>query len=506
MHFFIYSFLVTVLLCFLYTRRAFNLTGSSVFQNKLKNGHIRKFPDSNFERKRSIIDVSERNLTEYWEILSRNSDEQGWITLIEVAGDAYVDFGINFFLTSIENLNIRNYLFIVYNDDVMRTCSKFGMNCYMYLPLTFSELLSRNQLGGLTFKEKTALRLYYTLDAINLDFNVFTTDADVILFKNPLPYFLNKTVNGSQWDLAGVADAPEVNNVGTSFYRRTNQTRRLLKCAIRRTQWIGEIEQIAIANCRTKMKSLKVYSELLDAGKFYGAGFWDKFGYFATDCDECYLVHSIKMGRQFTKKIVLKESLMWNVDNGGYYSAKDRKYLQVAWIGQNTKKSQELEYKAALSLSKALNRILIAPMFECHIDVGLPNDCPLYQWMGNPEITQEDKFKVYHNLREHYFLLHPLVPKSVSQSTSDIFFAQSDSTLTSYAINNFNLFKHFQIRSQYKFLSPQQIFASCSRGLKDHGDVISQFKNLNVSVLRVLNPKSFQKLLRRRSYRYKRRN
>ena len=119
-------------------------------------------------------------------------------------------------------------------------------------------------------------------------------------------------------------------------------------------------------------------------------------------------------------------------------------------------------------------------------------ECPLYKLIGDPDKIPEDKFQVYDNLREHYFLLHPLVPKSVSQSTSDIFFAQKDSSVTFDAINRFDLFKHFQINCQEKNECFQRHFAE----MKSGNDVILKLLLSKKTVLRILNPSAVLKLFR----------
>ena len=429
------------------------------------------------------------NLSQFAESLSKYSDEQGWIILIQVAGDTYVDFGVNFFLTSIDKLSIRNYLFIVYSDYVMRTCIEVGMNCFMYLKRDFSEERESNQFGGNIFKEKTTMRLFYTLDTLLLGFNVLTFDADVTLFKNPLPYFLNRTVEGKKWDFAGHGDKPWMVNIGCSLYRNTPATKQLLKCALNRTQQLQRIEQWAIADCQSDITSLVVYNELSHAGNFHRRDFWGRYGYFATNCSGCFLVHPVLCGRESTKKIVLKESLMWNADSNGYYSAKDQKYLQAAWIGVKNKKEQLAEFNAALSLASSLNRTLVAPMFSCR-GKHRHFECPLYKLIGDPDRISEDKFKVYDGLREHYFLLHPLVPKSVSQSTSDVFFAQKDSSVTSDAINVLDLFKHFQISCQEN----KDCFKKHFNAIRSDNDVVLKLLRSKKTVLRILNPSTLRQL------------
>ena len=114
----------------------------------------------------------------YLEALSKYSDDKKWIYLLGLAGNTYVDFGINFYLTSLKKLNIQNYLFMVFSDDVMRTCSKYGMNCYVYKRRNFSEKKKLNTFRGKAYKQKTDIRMYYTLEALKLGFNVYMADVD----------------------------------------------------------------------------------------------------------------------------------------------------------------------------------------------------------------------------------------------------------------------------------------------------------------------------------------
>ena len=383
---------------------------------------------------------------------------------------------------------------MVFSDDVMRTCSKHGMNCYVYKKQSFSEKKKLNTFGGKAYKEKTDIRMYYTIEALKLGFNVYMSDVDEHFFNNPLPYFLSKTVNGSQWDFAGASQTPPMMNMGISLYRATPPTIQLLECAINKAEKKKDLlDQWALADCQKSMKStLKVYQKLIKDEIFFGNGFCQRFGYFSNNCTSCYVLHTVYCGRTPSKKAVLKESLLWNVDTDRYYSSTDRKYLQVAWFGSKSREEVKSQFQAALSLSKALNRTLIAPMFQCKTKGGQTADCALYRWTG---VVHNFPVNLYDGLREHKFLLHPLVPKSVSQSTTNIFYVLDDMGARYHALQQVDMFKHFQISCHGTISCQKHLFAIDNKVMKGKDDVINEIKNMKESVMRVLDPKSFEKYI-----------
>ena len=166
----------------------------------------------------------------------------------------------------------------------------------------------------------------------------------------------------------------------------------------------------------------------------------------------------------------------------------------MAWFGRKSREEDKSQFQAALSLSKALNRTLIAPMFQCTTNATRKVDCALYQWIGD---VRKLPHNLYDGLREHYFLLHPLVPKSVSQSTTNIFYVLNDTEATTAdVLKNIDMFKHFQIYCQGNISCQQYIFAIAYNKKKTKNDVIAQIKNLNESVMRILDPKSFLKYVK----------
>ncbi len=119
---------------------------------------------------------------------------------------------------------------------------------------------------------------------------------------------------------------------------------------------------------------------------------------------------------------------MWLVDEDGYYSCPDRKYLTYSnpfqWnTGEITVKQELTALKNALYVSKILNRTLIIPSFNCSqcngygtsICRNTPDRCALNTYI------RMSAFNAYFGdmYREHTFLSHPKVPQNVKDSRSE---------------------------------------------------------------------------------------
>ena len=92
----------------------------------------------------------------------------------------------------------------------------------------------------------------------------------------------------------------------------------------------------------------------------------------------------------------------------------------------------------------------------------------------------------------HRFLF---VPKSVSQSTTNIFYVLNSPKATTDALNNIDMFKHFQINCQGKLFCQQNLFLVKHKEIDGTANVIKQIKNLKESVMKILDPKLFLKYL-----------
>ncbi len=117
---------------------------------------------------------------------------------------------------------------------------------------------------------------------------------------------------------------------------------------------------------------------------------------------------------------------MWMVDQDGYYSSPDRKYLTYDnpfhWeSGEETIKQELTALKNALHVCVILNRTLILPSFNCSMCEGnaictnTPGRCTLNTYI------RISAFNAYFGdmYREHTFLNHPKVPQSIKDSISE---------------------------------------------------------------------------------------
>ena len=134
------------------------------------------------------------------------------------------------------------------------------------------------------------------------------------------------------------------------------------------------------------------------------------------------MVHSNYLATKEAKIYRFKESMMWMVDDNGYYSSTDRKYLVYdnPYVTSRAGDGLKLEHDAllnALSIGYLLNRTVILPAFHCHetrhqICKRDHQECSLmaqYHLMTFDQLFSDA-------YREHVFLSHDLVPDSTRQS------------------------------------------------------------------------------------------
>ena len=155
---------------------------------------------------------------------------------------------------------------------------------------------------------------------------------------------------------------------------------------------------------------------------------------------------------------------MWMLDDGDYYSSTIRRYIvyENPLVGAGSPPSLSLQLgalRSALAIGQTLNRTVILPSFHC----DKHKTCALNSFLRVSSFDEIFRSKY----REHVFLRHPMVPKSVKQSTSKTFLILSD------AANSTT--RH---RDALQILSPknQTLGASSS-------EIMTWFKDVKESVL-----------------------
>ncbi len=173
-----------------------------------------------------------------------------------------------------------------------------------------------------------------------------------------------------------------------------------------------------------KQGSIKVH--LMHRYKFpCGMYYFDKpHRMWANDnpCEDCVIVHNNWIYGKPAKIYRFKEHLMWMIDEHGYFSDPRRKYLVYENPVDWGMKSAEIEIstlKLALQIGHVINRTVILPGFTCRTCRGGAGKTETKRCALNCYLqisTFDGKLKGLY--REHMFLSHPKVPKSVKDSMS----------------------------------------------------------------------------------------
>jgi hypothetical protein len=154
-------------------------------------------------------------------------------------------------------------------------------------------------------------------------------------------------------------------------------------------------------------------------------------------CEECVIVHNNYIVSVEAKRYRFMEYGLWEVDEDGYYSNQDRKYIQfenpidfVKQTGFGTDDTKRMELKSlrfALTLGHLLNRTVIMPRFHC---TGASGYVPIPNQMCHFGVHYcirkfESFFPIIDTYRESVFLNHSLVPASIKTSVSQPFVIDS---------------------------------------------------------------------------------
>ncbi len=139
-------------------------------------------------------------------------------------------------------------------------------------------------------------------------------------------------------------------------------------------------------------------------------------------CEDCVIVHNNWIYGKPAKIYRFKEHLMWMMDENGYFSNPDRKYLVYENPVDWGIKSAEVEIstlKLALQIGHMINRTVILPGFTCRSCRGTAGMTATKRCALNCYL-QISTFDGVHKgmYREHMFLSHPKVPEAVKNSTS----------------------------------------------------------------------------------------
>jgi hypothetical protein len=151
-------------------------------------------------------------------------------------------------------------------------------------------------------------------------------------------------------------------------------------------------------------------------------------------CEQCVIVHNNYIVSIEAKRYRFMEYGLWEVDEDGYYSNQDRRYIQFdnpvdfSKHSMNTRAMELKSLKFALTLGYILNRIVILPRFHCAGAAGyggLPGQlCHFGAFFCVRKF--ESVLPMLSTYRENVFLRHPLVPEAIKTSKSKTFVIDSE--------------------------------------------------------------------------------
>ncbi len=368
--------------------------------------------------------------------LIENADDTDTIYLISV-DFGYIDMAMNLYETSFKKLHIRNFLYVCSDQKAVQVLHVKGIPCYLYKQTEISGGSASGYLEG-DFAKKTHIKTKIVLSALLLGFTVILSDVDIVYISDPANYFY--------CDFCDVEMQNDYGEANSGFYIAHPKQGTIL------------LHQLALANAMASPDDYtsqqmtmnaavallegegRLTINMLDPLLFPCGYYYYEVGQrmYATDnpCNTCIIVHNNWIVTKAAKIYRFKENLQWQLDDDQYYSDPTRKYL----VYENTLdfdiKTVDYELAAlrnALFIGYLLNRTVILPTFSCTTCLyqaceGPSGRCALNTHL---QISVFDKhFSL--NYREHVFLSHPKVPKSVKTSISPTLHIKTDIIKTFY--------------------------------------------------------------------------
>lgn len=343
---------------------------------------------------------------------------QGGLIYLASVDSSYLPMALNLYQTSFKKLGIENYLFACSDSEAYRSLQRRDINAFDFLH--DKDSTKPSAYGTKEFRRKTHMKTKIILDALEIGLNVIIIDVDIVLFKVPLPF-----MDCADCDIQIQSDVTEGNS-GFYMARATKPSMLLHQKAweIAGTKGESISNQKALDRNMEKMsrqKELKMKTlptGLFPPGKVY---FEDKRRMFFSDNppkDEV-LVHNNWIVSKEAKIYRFKEQLQWMVDTDGYYSDPNRKYLVYANDAKLTYMAERDSLKTALLIGNLLNRTVILPTFSCLGCVYGACKVASKRCSFNTHFKIASFDRYYEGrYREHVFLQHPLVPKTIADPKS----------------------------------------------------------------------------------------
>ena len=376
------------------------------------------------------------------QVAIETSASKNKVTIVTIIDKQYLKLLENFDLF-MKRIKLPKYLAISLDKESYARLTELGVNT-VYDPSVEKDTLQRSGFLSSEFKKKSAMKFKVLLYALKRGYAALLLDIDVILVKDPFSY-----LTCSECDIEVQDNIPphlwykpsskeDLYCIGFVFVRRTQSTISLVESVYQRLLsnpklW-DQVEFNKQAKQLVREKLLRV--KRLDFDQFpFGDPYFLEH-YLDPNPLSTVVAYHINWMKDYVEKIYrAKEMALWLVDENGYYSNKNARYLAYDNPLPELRNREWGSLVLAFKLAKKLNRILILPRFNCPkktMNTRWPIFCkyrPIGQcYCSLNEITNIEKTPLLNTnpWREHIFLSHASVPRSVKDSVSDVLLVQNE--------------------------------------------------------------------------------
>ena len=340
--------------------------------------------------------------------LRAGADVNGTV-MISVVDGKFADFAFNFYTTA-TRLNLSSVLLCVDRDATVYLRSRQVPCVPFYVRHAVD---GAGDFGTLRYNGVTNLKTLAVLCTLHCGYDALVVDVDVSLFADPRPHF-----RCGACDVHVQMDRAQANS-GFAHVRRTPGGVRLYARAWRMythyrrasdQTYLNSAMDVLRRDGRLRVRELPV--DRFACGYYYfeydGRHFYNE-----PPCPGCVMAHSNYIGTVAAKRYRLRENLLWRVEEDGYYTSRETRYLVYDNPYDLAERAMHLEKTAltnAFHLARLTGRVVILPSFRCcdcsgKVCASARRRCSLLSVLD----VKRFEAAVGRRYREHSFLRHPLV-------------------------------------------------------------------------------------------------
>lgn len=289
--------------------------------------------------------------------------------IMTIVNDGYELMLENFYKSSILPLNLKQVLIVSLSN---RLSDRWSYKHHPLFLLNISEYLNGyGNFGTDIYYKITNLKTLLVLETLKEGFSVLFTDLDVIILKDPFPYFtclkcdIHMQMDRVQFNTGFMYIKPTKPSI--EFFSEMWSNFKISKRKSHDQGFFNELLEIRKLKHQShliKIKKLPV--KYFMCGTYYFNEDNRQFG--VPGPEDTVVIHNNYIGSIAAKIYRFKENFLWSLDVDGYYTSTNRKYLTY----ENSIDFQEENYsneiqalKNALTIGQLLNRIVILPKFTC---------------------------------------------------------------------------------------------------------------------------------------------